>query len=211
MRRRPDGAPDVEVREGSRQGQDHRRLTRPPVRRSFRFIHIELCPRAAREPAIGLWKGAGRGTRERSVPQTIRSTRTESVPWNSSPLDLREQLLANGRNPDSDIGFRFAKWFNPGRRGHLADRPMPIPKIPTDVHFGLMDLGFGTPELGTVRLSELEAFQGPFGLGIERDLWFQPAHTIGVYAEAARNAGRIVEFGPELDEAARSRTGPVED
>ena len=64
-----------------------------------------------------------------------------------------------------------------------------------------------TPELGTVRLSELENFEGPFGLGIERDLWFQPAHSISVYAEAARHAGRIVEFGPELDEAARNRTG----
>ena len=54
-------------------------------------------------------------------------------------------------------------------------------------------------------------FEGPFGLGIERDLWFQPAHRIGVYAEAARRAGRIVEFGPELDEAARNRTRPAGD
>ena len=123
-------------------------------------------------------------------------------------LDLREQLLTNGRNPDSDR-IPLCKWFNPAGAGTwlIVDAD---PEDP-DVHFGLMDLGFGTPELGTVRLSELEAFQGPFGLGIERDLWFQPAHTIGVYAEAARNAGRIVEFGPELDEAARSRTGPVED
>ena len=79
----------------------------------------------------------------------------------------------------------------------------------------LMDLGLGTPELGMVRLSELEAFEGPFGLGIERDLWFLPAHPISVYADAARQAGRIVEFGPELDEGARDsepmREKPVPD
>ena len=122
-------------------------------------------------------------------------------------LDLREQLLTNGRNPDGDR-IPLCKWFNPAGAGTwlIVDADPADP----DVHFGLMDLGFGTPELGTVRLSELEAFQGPFGLGIERDLWFQGRWGIGVYAEAARNAGRIVEFGPELDEAARSRTGPVE-
>ena len=120
--------------------------------------------------------------------------------------ELREQLIANGRNPDSDR-VPLVKWFNPAGAGTwlIVDAD---PEDP-DIHFGLMDLGFGTPELGSVRLSELEAFEGPFGLGIERDLWFQPAHPIGVYAEAARRAGRIVELGPELDAAARSRTSPA--
>ena len=120
--------------------------------------------------------------------------------------ELREQLIANGRNPDSDR-VPLVKWFNPAGAGTwlIVDAD---PEDP-DIHFGLMDLGFGTPELGSVRLSELEAFEGPFGLGIERDLWFQPAHPIGVYAEAARRAGRIVELGPELDAAARIRTSPA--
>ncbi len=120
--------------------------------------------------------------------------------------ELREQLLANGRKPDSDR-VPLVKWFNPAGAGTwlIVDAD---PQDP-DVHFGLMDLGLGTPELGMVRLIELEAFEGPFGLGIERDLWFCPAHPISVYAEAARQAGRIVEFGPELDEAARNRTGPA--
>ena len=117
--------------------------------------------------------------------------------------ELREQLIANGRNPDSDR-VPLVKWFNPAGAGTwlIVDAD---PEDP-DIQFGLMDLGFGTPELGSVRLSELEAFEGPFGLGIERDLWFRPVHPISVYAEAARRAGRIVEFGPALDEAARSRT-----
>ena len=115
--------------------------------------------------------------------------------------ELREQLIANGRNPDRDVP-PAAKFFNPAGAGTwlITDADPDDP----DRLFCLADLGFGTPELGTVRLSELEAFEGPFGLGIERDLWFQPAHPIGIYAEAARNAGRIVEFGPELDEAARN-------
>ena len=121
--------------------------------------------------------------------------------------ELREQLIANGRNPDRDIA-PAAKFFNPAGAGTwlVTDAD---PDDPDRLHC-LADLGFGTPELGTILLSELEAFEGPFGLGIERDLWFQGRWGIGVYAEAARNAGRIVEFGPELDEAARNRTGPVE-
>ena len=45
--------------------------------------------------------------------------------------------------------------------------------VPNDWHmFGYADLGLGPgmAELGYVMLSELEAYKGPFGLGIERDL-----------------------------------------
>lgn len=116
--------------------------------------------------------------------------------------ELRQQLLANGRNPDSD-SVPVVRWFNPAGAGTwlIVDAD---PENP-DVHFGLADLGFGTPELGTVSLEALQAFEGPFGLGIERDIWFEGRWPISVYAEAARRAGRIVEFGPELDEAARNR------
>ncbi len=62
------------------------------------------------------------------------------------------------------------------------------------------------PELGDIGLLELFEFRGRFGLGIERDLHFRPKHRISTYAEAASAAGRIVEFGPELDAAARIRT-----
>ena len=59
-----------------------------------------------------------------------------------------------------------------------------------------------------IGIREIAEFHGLMGLGIERDLHFRPKHAIGVYAEAARAAGRIVEFGPELDAAAeRSRAG----
>ena len=59
-----------------------------------------------------------------------------------------------------------------------------------------------------IGIREIAEFCGLMGLGIERDLYFRPKHAIGVYAEAARAAGRIVEFGPGLDAAAeRSRAG----
>src|SRR3546814_9705730 len=41
-----------------------------------------------------------------------------------------------------------------------------------DTLFGLADLGFGCPELGSFSLSELASVRLPFGLGIERDLGF---------------------------------------
>ena len=77
-----------------------------------------------------------------------------------------------------------------------------------DIAHCLADLGMGCPEIGSVRVSELEAFQGPFGLGIERDLWFNARGVpLSTYAEAARRAGHIVEFGPEIDAAAARAAG----
>ena len=61
-----------------------------------------------------------------------------------------------------------------------------------DIAFGLCDLGMGCPELGTVRLSELESVRGRTGLPIERDLHFTPTGRLSGYADKARTAGRIV-------------------
>lgn len=73
--------------------------------------------------------------------------------------------------------------------------------------FGLADLGFGCPELGSFSLAELEAVRLPFGLGIERDLLFEPAHSLSVYAEAARAAGSIVLGQRRLLASARRLSG----
>jgi hypothetical protein len=61
-----------------------------------------------------------------------------------------------------------------------------------DLAFGLCDLGMGFPELGRVRLSELNAVRGPGGLRIERDRWFRPNETLSAYADEARRHERIV-------------------
>jgi len=58
--------------------------------------------------------------------------------------------------------------------------------------FGLCDLGMGEPELGYVSLDELATVTLPFGLKIERDLYFTANKTLGKYAEEARQERRIV-------------------
>lgn len=61
-----------------------------------------------------------------------------------------------------------------------------------DIAFGLCDLGDGFPELGCVRLSELESMQGPKGLRIERDDRFRARKSLGGYADEARIHQRVI-------------------
>ena len=109
----------------------------------------------------------------------------------------REQLLANGRNRDRDHPL-VVRFFNPCGAGTWLLSEL---SEDGDTLHGLCDLGFGTPEVGSASRSEIASVRLPFGLGIERDLHFQPKHALSVYAEAARAAGRIVEFGPEFEAA----------
>ena len=61
-----------------------------------------------------------------------------------------------------------------------------------DIAFGLCDLGMGSPELGSVRLSELRAVRGVLGLPVERDMHFEPDRPLIDYARAAWKQGSIV-------------------
>ncbi len=60
-----------------------------------------------------------------------------------------------------------------------------------DLAFGLCDLGLGCPELGYVRISELESVRGRLGPLVERDLHFTADRTLSEYAAAARRFGAI--------------------
>ena len=61
-----------------------------------------------------------------------------------------------------------------------------------DILFGLCDLGVGTPEIGYVSFTELaEAKFPPFGLKVERDLYFTADKTLVEYADEARDKGYI--------------------
>jgi hypothetical protein len=73
-----------------------------------------------------------------------------------------------------------------------------------DIAFGLCDLGMGFPELGSVRISELESVRGRLCLPVERDLHFAPRHTLSVYARAAWDANGITENEDALREAAEA-------
>jgi hypothetical protein len=99
--------------------------------------------------------------------------------------DLRERLIANGRQRDVDH-VPVVKFFNPFGEGvWLATELDPD----GDIMFGLADIGY--PELGSFSLEEMESIRLPFGMGIERDLLFTGDFPISVWAEAAREAGSI--------------------
>lgn len=112
--------------------------------------------------------------------------------------ELRDKLLANGREQARVKGTKaerdfwpVVKFFYPaGAATWLITEADPDEP---DILFGLCDLGHGCPELGSLSISELESFQGQFGLGIERDLYFEAKAPLSRYADAAREAGCIVE------------------
>lgn len=100
---------------------------------------------------------------------------------------IREQL-AEGGKAEADF-IPVVKLFTPdaGCTWLLTE----LDPEDTDIAFGLCDLGMGCPELGAVRISELESVRGPLGLGIERDIHFTATKTISAYAEDARVRGHI--------------------
>lgn len=122
--------------------------------------------------------------------------------------ELRDQLRANDSARCEAL-----------RRGEPAPDPVPVVRffnplgaatwLATELDedgilFGLADLGFGCPELGSFALEELETIQLPFGLGIERDILFEGRFPLSVYVEAARRSGSLVLAERLLHSAAAS-------
>ncbi|CAH2398181.1 DUF2958 domain-containing protein [Mesorhizobium escarrei] len=104
--------------------------------------------------------------------------------------ELRARLLANGAADTETDHAPVVKLFDPAGPAIWLLTEL---DADGDTLFGLCDLGFGFPELGSVSLAELESIKGPLGLGIERDLYFKARFPLSVYAEAARSAGQITE------------------
>lgn len=109
----------------------------------------------------------------------------------------RAQLIANGiaqraaTNNSTALDFYpVVKLFTPDAQATwlLSE----LDPDDTDLAFGLCDLGLGEPELGYVRISELESVRGPLGLPIERDLHFTAHKMISAYAAESRAERRIV-------------------
>ena len=109
------------------------------------------------------------------------------------PDDLIQRLLANGADSLADRDedpVPVVKLFTPdGRATWLLTELSPDDP---DLAFGLCDLGLGCPELGYVRLSEIQAVDGPLGLSVERDSSFRTDKPISHFAYLAGLAGRIV-------------------
>ncbi len=100
--------------------------------------------------------------------------------------DQMRKLVSNGQNPDQDHA-PVVKFFTPA-----ANATWLISEIDGDQMFGLCDLGHGTLELGYISLAEMQSIRVR-GLPVERDAWWDSKHPMSVYADAAREAGHIVD------------------
>lgn len=114
------------------------------------------------------------------------------------PKIIRAQLQENGRRqkPLRDTYARID--FLPVIRLYTPDADAiwllteEDPDTP-DIFYGLTDLGLGSPDVGPIRLSDMERIRGRFGLPVERDHFWTPAGPISEYIKAAIEAGKIVE------------------
>ncbi|WP_341487162.1 DUF2958 domain-containing protein [Pararhizobium sp. A13] len=107
--------------------------------------------------------------------------------------NIRTRLLENGarfaEGPDFDPVPVFKLFTPDGAATWLIASAEPDEP---DILFGLCDLGVGFPELGSVRLSEIENIRGLLGLPVERDLGFRPSKPISAYTSEAITRGTIV-------------------
>ena len=118
--------------------------------------------------------------------------------------DLRARLIANGKNPGDHAPV--VKFFSPVGAATWLFSGL---DEDGDILFGLCDLGFGCPEMGSASLAEITAATLPFGLTIERDLCFEGRFPLTVYANAARVCGGITEDAARLEAAATARTNEL--
>ena len=102
--------------------------------------------------------------------------------------DIERKLAKNGLDKGKDH-VPVVKFFNPtGSATWLITESDPNDP---DILFGLCDMGMGYPEIGSVRLSEIKSVRLPFGLKIERDMYFTGDRTLSEYADRARGMGYI--------------------
>ena len=106
--------------------------------------------------------------------------------------EQRAQLLANGAahaQGEHLDPLPVVKLFTPD--AHATWLFTRLDPTDGDTAFGLCDVGLGMPELGTVRLSDLEGIRGPLNLPVERDLHFTPRRTLSEYVRLAQADGSI--------------------
>jgi hypothetical protein len=118
--------------------------------------------------------------------------------------ELRARLIANGKRRGDHVPV--VKFFNPVGAATWLFSEL---DEDGDTLFGLCDLGFGCPEMGSASLAEIAAVTLPFGLTIERDLCFEGRFPLAIYADAARVAGSITEDEARLEAAAVARASEL--
>ena len=115
--------------------------------------------------------------------------------------DQRARLIANGKAQGDHTPV--VKFFSPVSAATWLFSEL---DEDGDILFGLCDLGFGCPEMGSASLAEIAAVTLPLGLSIERDLHFEGRFPLTIYADAARLCGRITEDEARLETAAIAQT-----
>jgi Protein of unknown function (DUF2958) len=118
--------------------------------------------------------------------------------------DQRVSLIANGKSRGDHVPI--VKFFNPAGSGTWLFSEL---DEDGDILFGLCDLGFGSPEMGSASLAEIAAVKLPFGLAIERDLHFEGRFPLTIYADAARVCGGITEDVARLEAAVVARASEL--
>lgn len=114
---------------------------------------------------------------------------------------IRKKLLENGQPENRDKDHApVVKLFLPGTgfTWLLSELDYEDP----DIAFGLCDLGMGCPELGSVRVSELESLTAMHGIfSVERDLYFEGEFPMSVYAYTANLNDMITDDRVALQNA----------
>ena len=107
------------------------------------------------------------------------------------------QLLANGcaARAAGRVGLHFDP--KPVVKLYIRDEfnrwlLTELDPVDGDRAFGLCDLGNGRPDLGCVRLSDIERLPRKLGLRVERDLHFVADMPLSAYAEVAYTRGLII-------------------
>lgn len=115
------------------------------------------------------------------------------------PEDLKEQMIKN----HYDVTERNIEDHPPVVKlcaGNATWLLSELDPFYDDIAFGLCDVGFGYPELGSVSITELEEarYQTKNTPLVERDEDFTPSYPMSVYAEAARMCQGITENPEQL-------------
>ncbi len=106
--------------------------------------------------------------------------------------DQRAQLLANGatRAAGNDTDpLPVVRLFTPD--AHAVWLLAALDPADGDTAWGLIDLGIGMPELGTVKLSDLAGIVGPRQKPVLRDLYFRASRPLSEYVQLAQLDGSI--------------------
>ena len=108
--------------------------------------------------------------------------------------DERRQLLAHGQaraGGEAIDPLPVARLFTPD--AHLIWLLAALDPVDGDTAWGLIDLGLGMPELGSVKLSDLASIVGPRQQPVMRDRYFQAARPLSEYLRLAQENGSIVD------------------